>query len=90
MQRISIYFIADVHILILIGFSLLYLILVVKYKATMNVLLHLAFSNLLMFLFVFKFMLLIYYPNIPRNEIGWFYQLPVGKSIDYPYNANKH
>lgn len=81
-NRISIYFVKDCVLIAqtVIFFALLILYLVKKDKTG-------KYSFLwcvVFFILIVRFVLIHNYPNVPRQEIGYFYKIPEGQTITYP------
>ena len=81
-NRISIYFVSDciLVILVVMFFALLIFNSVKKDKAVK----YDFFLYILVLISVFKLILIDNYPNVSRQEIGYFYKIPEGQTITYP------
>ena len=81
-NRISIYFVSDCILVILAVtfFALLIFNSVKKDKAVK----YDFFLYIIVFISVFKLILIDNYPNVSRQEIGYFYKIPEGQTITYP------
>ena len=42
------------------------------------------FLYIIIIISIFRFVMLENYPNVPREEIGYFYKIPEGQTITYP------
>lgn len=79
-NRISIYFVNDcILILLVMIFALLIFKSVKKYNFFSCIIVF-----IIVFILVFKLILADNYPNVPRQEIGCFYKIPEGQTITYP------
>lgn len=81
-NRISIYFVNDCVLIAqtVIFFALLILYLVKKDKTGKYSFLW----YIIFFILIIRFILADNYPNVPRQEIGYFYKIPEGQTITYP------